>query len=332
MVGFAAVVAVGIAGCGSGAGSAGGGQSGGGTAGSATLVVPPATVVAEPFLAQAEGIFAKNGVSVKIINAQGGGDAVKLWVGGQADFAATGTNLPMSLAEQDVQARDIIGLYDKSAFTILAQPSLHLAAGDIKSLKGKRVGVDSLGTPGDQIMRIVLKSAGVNPSDVTFVATNSGSPQVAAFEAGAVDAAITSDPATSVLLAGNKATNLLDLRKGEGPAATQLPQASLAATSSYLSSHQATAVAVVKSMCEAMKFGRDNPDKAVADLSKVFPGEDPNALKMSVTATAPGWQATLTPDGIKAVNALFKASGSVKKDYTYDQVVDTSFQQYWQGC
>jgi hypothetical protein len=53
---------------------------------------------------------------------------------------------------------------------------------------------------------------------------------------------------------------------------------------------------------------------------------------MSVTATAPGWQATLTPDGIKAVNALFKASGSVKKDYTYDQVVDTSFQQYWQGC
>lgn len=313
-------------------GSESSGGSGAGSVGNARIVIPPATVVAEPFIAEAEGFFKKNGVNVKLLTAQGGGDAVKLWIGGQADFAATGTNLPMTLAEQNTQARDLIGLYTKNAFTIVAQPKLHIKEGDIAALKGLKVGVDSLGTPGDIMMRNILQSSGVDPKSETFVATNSGAPQVAAFEAGAVDVAITSDPATSILLAEGKATSVLDLRKGQGPASLRVPQASLAATSSYVSAHRDVAVAVVKSICEAMKFGRANPDKAVTDLRKVFPGQSQASLKLSVDATKDGWQANLAPQAVKNLNVIFNQTGSVKNQYTYNQVVDTSFQQYWSDC
>jgi NitT/TauT family transport system substrate-binding protein len=300
--------------------------------GSATIVIPPATVVAEPFIAQSEGFFKRNGVNVTLLTAQGGGNAVKLWVGGQADFAATGTNLPMTLAEQGTQARDLIGLYTKNAFTIVAQPKLHIKNGDTAALKGLKIGIDSAGSPGDIVMRDVLQNAGVPLKDETFIATNSGAPEVAAFEAGVVDAAITSDPATSILLADGKATSVLDLRKGQGPASLDVPQASLAATGSYISAHRGIAVAVVKSMCEAMKFGRANPGKAVADLEKVFPGQSQASLKLSVDATKDGWQANLTRQGVKNLNMLSIQTGSVKNRYDYNQVVDTSFRQYWSGC
>lgn len=335
-----------VAGCSSGSGSksTAAASSGSATAsgasssapvtqvGSTTLVVPPATVVAQPFIADSEGFFKANGVNVKILTAQGGGDAVKLWIGGQADFAATGTNLPMTLAEQDIQARDLIGLYSKNSFTIVSQSKLKIASGDIKALKGLKLGIDSLGTPGDITLKLVLQDAGVSLTDVTFVAINSGSASVAAFEAGAVDAAIVSDPATSLLLSDNKATSVMDLRKGEGPATAQVQQASLASKVKYVLAHRDIAVAVVKSMCEASKFGRENPDKAVADLQKVFPGKSVASLKLSVDATADGWRPALTEQGIKNLNTIFMQAGSVKKTYTFDQVVDTSFEQYWADC
>jgi len=138
------------------------------------------------------GIFAENAVDAElqsIASAQG----VAALVSGQTQAAGIGGSEILSAAAAGadlVVVATLVGVY----------PHLFEVAPDIKSaadLKGKKIGVSSIGSSSDIATRVLLRRIGLDPDkDVTIVALGSTDQRTAALISGAIQGAVTLVPDT----------------------------------------------------------------------------------------------------------------------------------------
>ncbi len=150
------------------------------------------------FVAQDKGIFAKNGVDVKVEIRNTGSELSKGLCAGEFDFApAAFTNLPAAL-ERGLNVRGVVG-YVGAAFE---KPTADAVVGLIASkdsginsvgdLKGKKVGV-TFGSTGDAWLLAALKQAGLGTNDVERINTRPPS-LVSVIDTGGVDAIVAWEP------------------------------------------------------------------------------------------------------------------------------------------
>ena len=177
---LAAVLAVGaLAGCG------GGGAEPGAPKG-ATLVLDfqPNAVHSGIYAAQANGDFTDEGIDLHIQEPSSTADSAKLLETGRADFAVMDIN-DFGIARE--RGLDLVAIA-----AIVQRPLASVIAGDPNEIRtpadlaGKTIGVT--GVPSDDaVLDTVLRSGGVDPSDVHLVTI--GFNAVADLAAGKVDAA-----------------------------------------------------------------------------------------------------------------------------------------------
>ena len=70
---------------------------------------------------------------------------------------------------------------------------------DLKDLKGKKIGVTAPGSSSHAIAIFILSTAGLKPSDVSFIGVGSSSAAVAAMRSGQIDAFVNLDPVIATL-------------------------------------------------------------------------------------------------------------------------------------
>jgi NitT/TauT family transport system substrate-binding protein len=147
------------------------------------------------FLAKEAGLFDKQGIDadLQFIASNTGVPAL---ISDQTQFALIGG--PETLGAV-VQGADLVAIVQLSG----AQPYLMEVNKDIQTvddLKGKKVGVSTLGSSSDTATRIALRAKGLNPdTDVSIVAVGSLENRMAAMINGAVDAGLGSPPETIAL-------------------------------------------------------------------------------------------------------------------------------------
>jgi NitT/TauT family transport system substrate-binding protein len=144
------------------------------------------------FLAKTQDLFGKYGIDadLQFIASNTGVPAL---IADQTQFALIGG--PETLGA-NVEGADLVAIFQNSG----AQPYVMEVASAIKSvddLKGKKLGISTVGSSSDTATRIALRAKGLNPdSDVAIVAVGSLANRMSAMLNGAVDAGLASPPDT----------------------------------------------------------------------------------------------------------------------------------------
>ena len=175
----AALLGAALVGCG------GGGAEPGAPKG-ATLVLDfqPNAVHSGIYAAQANGLFRDEGVDLKIQEPSSTADSAKLLETGRADFAVMDINDFGIARERGLDLVAIAAIVQRPLASVIARDPAEIRTP--ADLAGKTIGVT--GVPSDDaVLDTVLRSGGVDPSDVHRVTI--GFNAVAAVAAGKIDAA-----------------------------------------------------------------------------------------------------------------------------------------------
>jgi NitT/TauT family transport system substrate-binding protein len=120
---------------------------------------------ADVAVAQAEGYFRAEHLTVNVKNLASGVPVVQGVVGGSLDIGATSFE-PVANADAQGGNLVIIGSYtDRLTVSMVTPDSIHSPAG----LRGKRLGIQTVGAFREVMTRMILAGAGLTPADATYV-------------------------------------------------------------------------------------------------------------------------------------------------------------------
>ena len=138
-------------------------------------------------VANDQGLFKAEGIAVEFLDFRGGGPTVQAFAAGSVDFCICAADHVLRLANRGLDARIIVGLDEHHSYALLAKADSPYT--DIKSLKGKSIGITSPGSFTDNTVRWAIKQAGLQAErDFQIVGAGGGASMRAAIETGQVDA------------------------------------------------------------------------------------------------------------------------------------------------
>ena len=283
-----------------------------------------------PMIVGAEkGLFKQNGVDVKlrivksgteIVNAlkknevQGGNMSVTTFIKGrQGGEPITVFGLAMNDATR-ANADD--------SLAIIARKDSGIKAGDIASLKGKKVGVWLEQTP-DEYLRFALEKAGLKPADVQIVNIPSNPALVPNLAEGKVDAVVSLEPWNTLIL--DKVPGSYEAKRGGGYMSYMMVSTF---QDSLLKSNPDLARKFAIGLAAASHAVRQNRDEAIEIFAKVVPGVDVAIAKKAVRHIS--YDPRISKESMAAFNAAQDAlirtgSSSADKKLDLQKVVLTSY-------
>jgi NitT/TauT family transport system substrate-binding protein len=151
----------------------------------AVPVSPPNVVHIPPFVAQDLGFFKEENLEVDLPKFEGGVGAFRAVASGSVDLAGTSSEPAIQAVAQGGDVKAIYTYAPNVDVSFVAGPNVKTLA----DLKGKKIGIQEKGGFADVMSRLVLKKAGIAPSDVTFVSTTTAA-RVSAMVTGSVDTGV----------------------------------------------------------------------------------------------------------------------------------------------
>ena len=144
------------------------------------------------FVTKEGKLFEKYGLDAEVITVMGSGIGSKALISGNLDIIpiATPTVIAANLAGADMAI--LAHTMPAVVHALMVRPEIKRP----EDLKGKKIGVSSLGSLTDFLVRSIAKKKGLNPDrDITLVTTGgSDTERVMALKAGAVEATAVSHP------------------------------------------------------------------------------------------------------------------------------------------
>jgi NitT/TauT family transport system substrate-binding protein len=164
-------------------------------------------------------------------------------------------------------------------------------------LKGKNLGVTSIGSGTHTISLALLGRAGLTGTDAKFVAVGAGNTFIAAMQQHRIDAGMTTEPTISRLVKTGVGKVLIDLRTPEATRAAlgaDYPFIGIFMMSSYVTSHKSVVQRLVNAYVKTLKWMKAHTAAEIAD--KMPPDYYAGDKDMYVTALA-GQKDSFTADG-----------------------------------
>jgi ABC-type nitrate/sulfonate/bicarbonate transport system substrate-binding protein len=151
----------------------------------AVPVSPPNVVHIPPYVAQDLGYFKDENLEVELPRFEGGVGAFRSVASGSVDMAGTSSEPAIQAVAQGAEVKAIYTYAPNVDVSFVVGPSIQKLA----DLKGKKIGIQEPGGFTDVMSKIVLRKAGLAPSDVTFVSTTTAA-RVSALLQGNVDTGV----------------------------------------------------------------------------------------------------------------------------------------------
>jgi NitT/TauT family transport system substrate-binding protein len=236
-----------VASCSSGSSTPAGGASGSTT--TINLGLPTSVTSfanADVAVAQAQGFFADEGLTVHVKNLASGVPVVQGVVGGSLDIGASSIE-PVVNADAQGGGLVIIGSYaDRLTVSMVTPASIRTPA----ELRGKRLGIQTVGAFREVMTRMVIENAGLTPSNVAYVPVSSDG-YIGALMQGSIQSAILQqEQVTNVLQGDHNLHVLVNLYQA-------LPDyfyGTYVVTRTWLTSHQQTAKKFLTAIVRAHRF------------------------------------------------------------------------------
>lgn len=250
-----------LAGCGS-AGSGGGATSTGVAASGAKAALKPvklgwwgATCEGPLFVAHHEGFFAREGLTVDLVNL-GQASAKDAIASGKVDGAPGITFEWLKPIEQGQDIRVTGGLHG-GCLRLVTDKKLGIT--DLAGLKGRTLGTDQIGGSAHSFFSVVLAQAGIDPQkDVKFVAYP-GAQLETALKRGEIAAVAAADPFPFLIVSDGVGTELASNLTG---AYKDHYCCAIGLNGGLVDDSPQTAAAVTRAWLSAARWIGGNPDKA----------------------------------------------------------------------
>src|SRR5882724_6478870 len=150
-------------------------------------ITPAVTAFA---VARERGYYRQEALDVQLI-VMPSGLGTQALLGGNVKFSTAGGAGLLPIL-RGAPVRFMFTTFSRPMFWLYARPEIR----SVEMLKGKKVGVSSLGSGPDSLLREILKKHGLEGGrDVAIMAVGSGTARFYALQAGSVDAAMLSIPA-----------------------------------------------------------------------------------------------------------------------------------------
>lgn len=266
-----------IAGCSSSKAGSSGAADGGSLTTVKIGIFPGNTSSSVWVIADQKGFFAKQGVKADFVNFTTGPALAAAVVSGSVDVAYGASSVSFDVAKQSSKLKVLGDFVQYIAYPVVVakdKATSSASAGfpaNVKSLKGLTIGVTSLGGIVNKYMDAVLQSAGVSPSDVSYLATGTVESAILALKNGKVDA-LAANPPQTIQQAGVDAVEVVNpsIKGNAGPAAQHALGELDTTSSSFMQQHGATLNKYCKAMRAAVAWTTDpaNLDAASQIVAK----------------------------------------------------------------
>lgn len=174
--------------------------------------------------------------------------------------------LPMAAKGQPVRAVDFFEYTYPFKWSMAVKPGSPIKS--LADLRGKKIGVISLGVSDYPVGRAVMRVAGLDPDkDVSWLAVGEGVTAGIAVERGDVDALYSIDTIFGTIEAAGIGLSYL-------PLPTNIPRVGgiyLAALPEFIRDHRAQIVGFGRGVAKAQVFIQENPEAAAYIFAKMYP-------------------------------------------------------------
>jgi ABC-type nitrate/sulfonate/bicarbonate transport system substrate-binding protein len=202
-------------------------------------------------IAVKRGFFREEGLNAELIR-MGGGVAVTALANGDTDYTLMFSQV-IQAAMSGLPLKVLASFTDNSTGLLVSKPGLRT----LKDMQGKSIAISSFGAGAHVTADLMLRSAGIGPDDIKFIALGPEPPRFAALENGVVDAAIL-NPSTAF-----KAEKLGFRIIARAYELFTFPYAGLAATDKRIREKPEEIKKVIKALVKGTRYIRENREGAV---------------------------------------------------------------------
>jgi NitT/TauT family transport system substrate-binding protein len=231
-----------------------------------TVAALPAVDLAGLYVAQDQGLFARQGLHVTIQKIPSSQAIIADQLKGLVDISA-GSYIPYISAQAAGARFRILAEAD----TLEPNTRVLVTTADspittVAGLEGKKIGVNGTNSIGTLLISLLLSEDGISPRKVTFVTDSQGFPAMPArLQDGAWSAAFLAEP--YITLAGEKYGDrmLADLDQGD---AVGFPIDGYVATQAWAQRYPKTAAAFVRAIEQGQRLAFGDPSAVQAAMAK----------------------------------------------------------------
>ena len=265
------------------------------------------------FIAKDRGFYARNGLNAELVQARPAVNIAAL-VSTDADYAEVFGSAIRSAA-RGAPVRAFSTSIKAPFFSLVVHPAIK----SFKDLKGRVIGVTSIGGTNQISGRLMLEHFGVDPDrDVKFLAIGEEKFVVEAFKLRRVDADLVAPPFSIIM-------------KREGFAAlantadvVSIPLAGLSATVDKIKQNRSQVKRVLKSEIEALRYLRDDPAGSTEIIRKRFAMDEAMARESyAVVVNAFSRDGRVDRAGVENLLEIERKAG-LPKTVTVEHVIDAS--------
>jgi NitT/TauT family transport system substrate-binding protein len=305
------------------------------------ILIPVRTIdeAFAPFVvAMEKGYFAEEGYDVTLLAVGGSNEAALQVASGNAEVGvASPGEAVIGIQSGQLNIRYFYDLYYSNIWSVAVLPDSPIKS--LADLKGKRLGVQSMGSAGTTFAKAFVREAGLDPQkDIAFLPIGLGAQAITSVRQNLVDGVIFWDAALAKM-----AFSGLKLREVPAPADLRsLPDVGLLARNDVIEKNPKMLIGIARALAKAYDFNMANPQAAVLMTWKAYPearSKNPNPSEALAEGVAvnQGRLAIWNSDKIGIKHGLFieadwqrllqflKEQGAMPEAPAVDRVVTNQF-------
>lgn len=282
---------------------------------------PPSANNYPSYLAQWLGFYNAEGVEVSISQIAGASKVLEAVIGGSAE---SGGGVYEQTIQMAAEGREVV-----SFVSLLRSPNFALVSTRVKTipeLRGKSVGVSSVGSPSQFYLNYMVTGAGLRADEVSTVSTGMGATSLAAVEHGQVDAAVLFGSAITALQSRNPDVAILaDTRTAEGLkkifGVEDYPASCLLARGEWLRSNPDAAKKMTRAVLKALAWIHNHSAEEIfAQVPAEFRTGDRAAEIEAIRVAKPMYSidGKISPESAEAVRRVLAGSLPKVRDAKID--------------
>ena len=243
------------------------------------------------------GYFKDQNLAVDLIDEPSGKDTTVEVVAGNVDMGSGSYDHTIDIAAAGKQITMVVLLLQEPGEFVMVSAQKAATIKSPKDWKGVNAGVTSIGSGTHTLMRAMTIKAGLNVSDVNFVAAGAGDTFIAAMKQGKIDVGITTQPTVLRMQKTGDGQLLVDLSKPETTRAAlggDYPFISLFARADYISKNKDIVQRVANAYVKTLKWIQTHTPAEIADkLPADYYGGDKDAYVQALKDS----MGMFSPDG-----------------------------------
>jgi NitT/TauT family transport system substrate-binding protein len=256
---------------------------------------------------------------------------------GKLAFVAGAAHATLAAFPEWRGAKLLVALAQHMYWMLVLRADLNATRGEIDAVKGLRIGA----APGpDTGLRQMLIRAGIdlerdrvqigpipgtNEPGVSFGVT-----AARALEEGRLDGFWANAMGAEVAVRRGIGTIVLDVRRGDGPAAAQhYTFPALVTTDERIQNEPESVAAAIRAIRRAQKVLSADPSRATEVGEGLFPATEASLIAQLIERDLPYYQPEISDGSVTSLNQFAQEAGFLSGPVPYDRVVATQFSHLW---